>query len=81
MRSHAKAASAPSTHRENATFSLGVLAAMLVCAAAFLGIGAPAANAATPGLSYSYQGDIGSGGLSGLASNSVFNVVAVSNDD
>jgi hypothetical protein len=36
----------PSTHREDGTFSLGVLAAMLVCAAAFLGIGAPAASAA-----------------------------------
>ena len=46
MRSHAKAVTAPSTHRENGTFSLGVLAAMLVCAAAFLGIGAPAAGAA-----------------------------------
>ena len=55
MRSHAKAASVPSTHRENATFSLGVLAAMLVCAAAFLGIGAPAASAAPeakPGYGY-----------------------------
>ncbi|HET9591312.1 MAG TPA: hypothetical protein VFP17_00200, partial [Solirubrobacterales bacterium] len=46
MRSHAKAASAPSTNRENGTFSLGVVGAMLVCAAAFLGIGAPAASAA-----------------------------------
>jgi hypothetical protein len=46
VRSHAKAASAPSTHREDRTFSLGVFAAMLACAAAFLGIGAPAAGAA-----------------------------------
>ena len=46
MRSHAKAASVPSTHRGNRRFSLGVIAAMLVCAAAFPGIGAPAASAA-----------------------------------
>ncbi|HEV2858029.1 MAG TPA: hypothetical protein VGW80_06460 [Solirubrobacterales bacterium] len=46
MRSHASAASAASTHRENSRFSLGVIAAVLVCAAAFLGIGAPAASAA-----------------------------------
>ncbi|HSS43378.1 MAG TPA: hypothetical protein VLK37_12610 [Solirubrobacterales bacterium] len=55
MRSHAKAASSSSTHRENSAFSLGVLAAMLVCAAAFLGIGAPAASAAPeaqPGYGY-----------------------------
>lgn len=55
MRSHAKAASAPSTHREDNMFSLGVIAAMLVCAAAFLGIGAPAASAAPeaqPGYGY-----------------------------
>jgi hypothetical protein len=46
VRSHAKAASAPSTHRESSRLSFGVIAAMLVCAAAFLGIGAPAASAA-----------------------------------
>lgn len=46
MRSHPKAASVPSTDRENRRFSLGVIAAMLVCTAAFLGIGAPAASAA-----------------------------------
>ncbi|MGN6201888.1 MAG: hypothetical protein ACTHNY_05735 [Solirubrobacterales bacterium] len=46
MRSHPKAAFAASTHRESGRFSLGVIAAMLVCAAAFLGIGAPAASAA-----------------------------------
>lgn len=46
MRSHLRAASAPSTDHGNSTFSLGVIAAMLVCAAAFLGIGAPAASAA-----------------------------------
>jgi hypothetical protein len=57
VRAFAKSASAPSTHRENATFSLGVLAAMLVCAAAFLGIGASAAGAATAGLSYGFKGD------------------------
>lgn len=46
MRSHPKAAFAASTHRESGRFPLGVIAAMLVCAAAFLGIGAPAASAA-----------------------------------
>jgi hypothetical protein len=66
--SHAKAASAPSTHRENATFSLGVLAAMLVCVAAFLGIGASAAAAATPGLSYGHKpgADIGTSSGAGF---------------
>jgi len=80
VRSHAKDASAPSTHRENSTFSLGVFAAMLVCAAAFLGIGASAAGAATAGLSYGYTGEIGipdAGGLGGTWTNPV----AVSNDD
>jgi hypothetical protein len=61
VRSHAKAASAASIHRENHVFSLGVIAAMLACAAAFLGIGAPAACAAPeahPAFSYltSFQG-------------------------
>ncbi|HSS43166.1 MAG TPA: hypothetical protein VLK37_11535 [Solirubrobacterales bacterium] len=43
----AATASAGSSKEGNGnTFSLGVLAAMLVCAAAFLGIGAPAAGAA-----------------------------------
>lgn len=46
MIGHAKASSAASTHRGNSRFSLGVIAATLVCAAAFLGIGAPAASAA-----------------------------------
>jgi sugar lactone lactonase YvrE len=46
VRSHAKAASVPSTPREKAAFPLGVLAAMLACTAALLGIGAPAASAA-----------------------------------
>jgi hypothetical protein len=60
VRSHAKAASAPSAHRENRTFSLGVLAAMLVCAAAFLGIGAPAASAAAEaGPGWAYQNTFG----------------------
>ncbi|HSS42277.1 MAG TPA: hypothetical protein VLK37_06955 [Solirubrobacterales bacterium] len=80
MRAFAKAASAPSTHRENATFSLGVFAAMLVCAAAFLGIGASAAGAATVGQSYAYTNDIGTPDAGAVTS--VFtNVVAVSNDD
>lgn len=64
MRSHAKTVSAPSTDRENRTFSLGVLAAMLVCAAAFLGIGAPAAGAAVEaGPGYGYVTSFGAGEL------------------
>ncbi len=60
MRSQAKAASASSTHRENGKFSLGVIAAMLVCAAAFLGIGAPAAGAAPEaGPGWGFQSTIG----------------------
>lgn len=47
MRSFAQAPSAESTRRGNGgTFSFGLFATMLVCAAAFLGIGAPAASAA-----------------------------------
>jgi len=47
VRAFAQAPSAePTTRGNGSTFSLGVLAAMLVCAAAFLGIGAPAASAA-----------------------------------
>lgn len=47
MRAFAKAPSAgPTTRGNGSTFSIGVLAAMLVCAAAFAGIGAPAASAA-----------------------------------
>jgi hypothetical protein len=53
VRAFAQAPSAGSTtHGNGSTFSLGVFAAMLVCAAAFLGIAAPAASAApeaTPG--------------------------------
>jgi hypothetical protein len=60
VRSHAKAASVGSTHRENRTSSLGVIAAMLVCAAAFLGIGAPAASAAPEaGPGWGFQSSLG----------------------
>jgi hypothetical protein len=56
VRALAQAPSAePTTRGNGSTFSLGVFAAMLVCAAAFLGIGAPAASAAPeagPGWSY-----------------------------
>jgi hypothetical protein len=59
VRSHGKAspaATAGSTTPQNgSTFSFGVLVAILACAAAFLGIGAPAASAAPeaePGWSY-----------------------------
>jgi hypothetical protein len=59
VRSHARAVTAPSTHRQNSgTFSLGILAAMLACAAAFLGIGAPAASAAAeaqPAWAFAYD--------------------------
>ena|GEM_PF-4554667 len=56
MRALAQAPSAePSTRENRSTFSFGLFAAMLVCAAAFLGIGAPAASAAPeaqPGFGY-----------------------------
>jgi hypothetical protein len=58
--------SASSTHRENSKFSLGVIAAMLVCAAAFLGIGAPAASAAPAATTaWVYQSSFG-GALTGF---------------
>ncbi|MFL5872177.1 MAG: hypothetical protein ACJ75T_01705 [Solirubrobacterales bacterium] len=61
MRAFAQAPSAESpTPGSGSTFSFGALAAMLVCAAAFLGIGAPAASAAPeaqPG--WSHQGTFG----------------------
>ncbi|MFL5873392.1 MAG: hypothetical protein ACJ75T_07970 [Solirubrobacterales bacterium] len=53
---------------------------MLVCAAAFLGIGASVAGAATPGQSYAYTGDIGTPD-GGFISTGFTNVVAVSNDN
>jgi hypothetical protein len=67
VRAFAQAPSAESTTRGNgSTFSLGVLATMLVCAAAFLGIGAPAANAATAINSYQLgSAPFGSGGSDG----------------
>jgi sugar lactone lactonase YvrE len=47
VRAFATASSAESIRRGNgSTFSLGIFATMLACAAAFLGIGAPAASAA-----------------------------------
>lgn len=57
MRAFAQAPSAESTTRGNgSTFSLGVLAAMLACALAFLGIGAPAAGAApSAGLGWKFR--------------------------
>lgn len=66
MRAFAQAPSAESPTPGNAnTFSLGALAAMLVCAAAFLGIGAPAASAAPeaqPGWGYQRSfGELGGG--------------------
>ena len=65
MRSHRKAAPAPSTQRETPTFSLGVLAAMLACAAAFLGIGTAAASAAPEaGPGWGFKANFGS--LSGI---------------
>lgn len=61
MRSNAKAASALPTHRESGMFSLGGMAAMLACAAAFLGIGAPAANAAPEaGPGWGFKANFGS---------------------
>jgi sugar lactone lactonase YvrE len=65
VRAFAQAPSAESTSRGNgSTFSLGVLAAMFVCAAAFLGIGAPAASAAPEAQpAYGYQTTFGSGEL------------------
>jgi hypothetical protein len=66
VRSHAMAAFAVPTHRENSRFSLGVIAAMLVCATAFLGIGAPAASAApTATTGYSYLTSFGAGEFAG----------------
>lgn len=64
MRAFAQAQSAGSTSRENGnTFSFGAFAAMLVCAAAFLGIGAPAASAAPEAqLGWSYQRSFGESG-------------------
>src|SRR6476660_8763469 len=53
---------------------------MLVCAAAFLGIGASAAGAATAGQGYGYTKDIGTpdaGAFTGIFTQ----IVAVSNDD
>jgi hypothetical protein len=79
VRSQVKAASAPSIHRENGTFSLGVFATMLVCAAAFLGIGASAASAATSDQSYGYRNDVGTGGASTF--DQLFRGVTVSTDD
>jgi hypothetical protein len=63
VRAFAKAPSAGSTtHGNGSTFSFGVLAAILACAAAFLGIGAPAASAATAIDSYAYLSTFGEGG-------------------
>jgi hypothetical protein len=65
VRSHAKAASASSMHREKSKLSLGVLATMLVCAAAFLGVGAPGASAAAEaGPGWSYKSSFGAGNFS-----------------
>lgn len=63
VRALAQAPSAePSTRGNGSTFSIGGLAAMLVCALAFLGIGAPAASAAPEAVKgWSYQGTIGTG--------------------
>jgi hypothetical protein len=63
VRALAKAPSAGSTTPgSGSTFSLGLFATMLACAAAFLGIGAPAASAAPEAVKgWSYQGTIGSG--------------------
>jgi WD40 repeat protein len=75
----AATASAGSSISENGSaFSFGVLAAMLVCAAAFLGIGASAAGAATAGQSYGYRSDIGTGGT--VTFEQFFRSVAVSDD-
>jgi hypothetical protein len=46
VRNQAKAAAAPSTYRENSSYSFGVALTTLACAIAFLGIGVPAAAAA-----------------------------------
>jgi hypothetical protein len=59
VRSKATAATGDSTNREKGPFSLGVIAAMFVCAAALLGIGAPVASAATADTSYGLTGEIG----------------------
>lgn len=73
MRAFAQAPSAGSTSRGNGnTFSFGAFAAMLVCAAAFLGIGAPTASAApeaAPG--FAYQTTIGSSSSDGTRPNPV----------
>lgn len=63
VRAFAKAASAGSSTRGNgSTSSFGILAAMLACAAAFLGIGAPAASAAPEATTaYRYLTSFGAG--------------------
>jgi WD40 repeat protein len=61
--------------------SLGLLAAMLVCAAAFLGIGASTAVGATPSTSYGYKSDIGTPDSGTFDFNGEVNAIAVSNDD
>jgi hypothetical protein len=74
VRSHARAASAGSTPRGNGRFSIGVIATMLVCAAAFLGIGAPAASAAPeaqPTFSLKSQFSAEAGGDSRIARGSL----------
>jgi hypothetical protein len=73
------ASAGSSKHGNGSTFSFGVLAAMLVCAAAFLGIGASAASAATTDESYGYRNDVGAGGAQ--AFDQPFRGVAVSTDD
>lgn len=70
MRSNAHAATAQPIDRGDRRFSasLRILVALLACAAAFLGIGAPAASAAPEAkLGWSYQQD-----LSGRISNTLF---------
>lgn len=73
------ASAGSSKHGNGSTFSLGVFAAMLVCAVAFLGIGTSAASAATPSQSYSYTNDFGPADASNFAQN-VNNVLGVAND-
>jgi hypothetical protein len=60
VRAFAQAPSAePNTCGNGSTFSFGVIAAMLVCTAAFLGIGAPAASAAEAQPGWVLQGSFG----------------------